>query len=192
MCIKHFTYLSFIGFLLMACQTPSEEPDPVDESVDGLFYQPENFPSPKYDFSKNPVTTEGFKLGRKQFYDGKLSRDGTISCAECHSQSYAFTHHGHSISHGIDNRIGNRNAPAVQNMAFMNSFFWDGGVFDLDLFSVAPITNPNEMDEQLGTVLEKLRNIDGYPALFKAAYGSSEITTEVFLKALSQFMNSLI
>lgn len=184
-----FFKIVVFGLLLMACSVPSEEPVP---EFDGLFYQPENFPSASYDFGKNQVTKEGFELGRKLFYDGKLSRDGTISCAECHSQTFAFTHHGHTLSHGIDNRIGRRNAPPIQNTAFMKSFFWDGGVFDLDLFSVAPINNPLEMDEQLGNVLQKLRDTENYPKLFEAAYGSSEITTDRFLKALSQFMNSLV
>lgn len=174
----------------MACG-PSAVPVP-DVEEEYLFYQPSNFPEPAYDFSKNPVTEEGFELGKTIFYDGKLSRDNTISCAECHSQPYAFTHHGHTLSHGIDDRIGKRNAPPIQNMAFQDRFFWDGGVFDLDLFSVSPITNPVEMDEQLGVVLQKLRDTPGYPEKFEEAFGSKEITTERFLKALSQFMNSLV
>lgn len=190
--MKRLIYLAVLSTLLVACDEPSTVLNPVDEAGEKLYYQPENFPQPTYDFSKNPVTDEGFELGRKLFYDGKLSRDGTISCAECHSQTYAFTHHGHSISHGIDDKIGTRNAPAIQNTAFMNLFFWDGGVFDLDFFSVAPIVNPVEMDEELGNVLDKLRATEDYPGMFKAAYGSEEITTEGFLKALSQFMNSLV
>jgi cytochrome c peroxidase len=121
-----------------------------------------------------------------------LSRDNTISCSECHNQSYAFTHHGHDVSHGVDNRVGTRNAQPIQNMAWQKEFFWDGGVGDLDLFSVAPIENPLEMDERLGNVLTKLRASTKYPALFKKAYGSTEITSQKFLKALSQFMVSLV
>jgi cytochrome c peroxidase len=185
-------HIIVFGSFLMSCSGTSEEPNPLKEESDGLFYQPENFPLPSYDFENNPVTKQGFELGRKLFYDGKLSRDGTISCAECHGQSYAFTHHGHTLSHGIDNRVGTRNAPPIQNSAFMKSFFWDGGVFDLDFFSVAPITNPLEMDEEVGNILQKLKNTEGYPELFEKAYGSKEITTERFLKALSQFMNSLV
>jgi cytochrome c peroxidase len=77
-------------------------------------------------------------------------------------------------------------------MAWQKEFFWDGGVGDLDLFSVAPIENPLEMDENLGNVLTKLRSSSKYPALFKKAYGSTEITSQKFLKALSQFMISLV
>lgn len=189
--MRRLQYLVCLSLLLMACAEPSVILDPLKDRTK-LYYQPDNFPNPSYDFSKNPVTEDGFKLGKKLFYDGKLSRDGTIACAECHGQSYAFTHHGHTLSHGIDNAIGNRNAPPIQNTAFMDSFFWDGGVFDLDFLSVAPITNPLEMDEELGNVLDKLKMTKEYPELFEAAYGSSEITTEGFLKALSQFMNSLV
>jgi cytochrome c peroxidase len=74
------------------------------------------------------------------------------------------------------------------NLAWNTSFMWDGGIVDLDLQSVAPITNHLEMDETMPNVLNKLRSSTQYPALFKKAYGSEEITTNSFLKALSQFM----
>lgn len=179
--------ISGLVFLGAACASITQEIKPQE-----LFAIPSNFPIPIYDFSKNPITENGFELGRELFYDGDLSRDGTISCAECHSQASGFTHHGHDVSHGIDNLKGFRNAPAIQNMAFQKEFLWDGGVFDLDLFPIAPIENPVEMDEKLGTVLEKLRNKEKYTVLFQKTYGSKDITTERFLKALSQFMNSLV
>lgn len=187
----NYLFLSTI-FLLVGCKAQPEDNIIASELGKDLFFEPENFPEPVYNIKDFPVTEAGFELGRKLFYDGRLSRDGTISCAECHSQPYAFTHHGHMRSHGIDDRAGTRNAPPVQNMAFMKSFMWDGGVFDLDLFSVAPITNPVEMDESLSNVLDKLRKDKDYPKMFKAAYGSETIDSETFLKALSQFMNSLI
>jgi len=156
------------------------------------FYKPLNFPDPVYDLSKNAVTKEGFELGKALFNDPQLSRDNTISCAECHNQSYAFTHHGHPLSHGIEGKVGLRNAPPIQNTAWQKEFFWDGRVGDLDLFPIAPIENPVEMDEKLGNVLEKLKKSTRYPNLFKSAFGTDEINTQRFLKALSQFMNSLI
>lgn len=179
--------ISVLVFLGAACSSITQEIKPTD-----LFTVPANFPNSVYDFAKNPITQNGFELGRELFYEGDLSRDGTVSCSECHSQASGFTHHGHDVSHGIDNLRGMRNAPPIQNMAFQNEFFWDGGVFDLDLFSIAPIENPVEMDEKLGNVLEKLRKKEKYTTLFQKAYGSKEITTERFLKAISQFMNSLV
>lgn len=126
------------------------------------------------------------------FYDGLLSRYGTIACAECHRQDFGFTHHGHDLSHGIDDRRGTRNSQPIQNLAWEPLFLWDGGVHDLDLQPVAPLENPVEMDEKLGNVLQKLRRSPKYPGLFKAAFGSEEITSAAFLKAFSQFMLTLV
>lgn len=156
------------------------------------FKVPTNFPKPAYDVVSYPVTPDGFYLGRKLFYDGILSRDGTISCGSCHEQGSAFTHHGHDISHGIEDRLGRRNSPPIMNLAWHKEFMWDGGVNNLDLQPIAPITAHDEMDEDLGNVLAKLRKHKDYPALFKKAYGTDSITTALFLKSLSQFMNMLI
>jgi len=161
--------------------------DHTEESFEG-FIKPGYFPEPAYHFSTNTVTKEGFELGRKLFYERLLSANNTISCGSCHIQTSAFTHHGHSVSHGIFDRMGTRNSPPVMNLAWNTSFMWDGGIFDLDLQAIAPITNHAEMDETMENVLTKLRNTPPYPSLFSAAFGSSEINTSRFLKALSQFM----
>lgn len=181
--------LLVLTLTLWAC---SKEETAEPDSPLVLFEKPSSFPSPSYKIESNPITEEGFLLGKKIFFDGKLSRDGSISCAECHNQAYAFTHHGHAQSHGIDGQVGLRNGPALQNLAWQKTFFWDGGVFDLDLFSIAPIENPVEMDEKIGNVLEKLRNDQSYPPMFKKAFGTEEVTTERFLKSLSQFMLTLV
>lgn len=152
------------------------------------FQKPANFPEPVYHFATNQVTKDGFELGRKLFYETMLSANNTISCGSCHIQTAAFTHHGHAVSHGIFDRLGTRNAPPIMNLAWSSSFMWDGGIADMDLQAIAPITNHVEMDENLANVLQKLRNSTTYPALFKKAYGSDSITTAGFLKALSQFM----
>lgn len=152
------------------------------------FRQPENFPEPVYHFSTNTITKEGFELGRKLFYEKLLSANNSISCGSCHIQTSAFTHHGHSVSHGIFDRMGTRNSPPIMNLAWNKSFMWDGGIFDLDLQAIAPITNHVEMDETMENVLNKLRNTAPYPSLFRSAFGSEEISSSKFLKALSQFM----
>jgi cytochrome c peroxidase len=156
------------------------------------FYQPSNFPAPKYNFNSNPIKTAGFELGRKLFYDPILSRDNSTSCGSCHISFSAFTHHGHALSHGIDNLLGNRNAPPVMNMAWSNEFMWDGGINQLDMLPIAPIENPVEMDLEFATAVQKVRNSSVYPSLFKAAFGSSEITGPKMLQAMSQFMNMLV
>lgn len=152
------------------------------------FQKPSNFPDPSYNFAMNPVTKEGMELGRKLFYDPILSSNNTISCGSCHIQTSAFTHHGHTVSHGIFDRLGTRNSPPIMNLVWSTSFMWDGGIADMDLQSVAPITNHLEMDETMPNVLEKLKASSQYPALFKSAFGTEEINTSRFLKSISQFM----
>lgn len=168
--------------VLTACDPDKPEPLP-----DIRFETPANFPAPLYDLAANPVTPAGFALGRDLFYDGILSRDGSISCGFCHQQTAGFTQHGHDLSHGIDDRLTMRNALPIQNLAWEREFFWDGGVFHLDLFAIQPIENENEMGEQMPNVLDKLRRHNKYPAMFTAAFGTPEITTDRFLRALSQF-----
>src|SRR4028119_624158 len=70
------------------------------------FTTPPGFPEPQYKFEGNPLTREGFELGRKLFYDGILSKDGNFPCASCHQQFAAFATFDHDLSHGFDNQIG--------------------------------------------------------------------------------------
>lgn len=152
------------------------------------FQRPVNFPEPKYKLQNNEVTEAGFLLGRSLFYEPRLSRNNTVSCGSCHIQSSAFTQHGHDVSHGIDDRLGTRNSPPIMNLAWNKAFMWGGGVYDLDLQPIVPITTHEEMDEKIENVMAKLRTVPKYPAMFKAAFGSDEISTARLMKALSQFM----
>lgn len=193
--MKNLRQISILvaAMLLIACNKKDDNNNaiPTSPSFEG-FVKPSNFPNPLYKFSNNGVTKEGFELGKKLFYDGILSRDGSISCASCHQQSAAFAHFDHALSHGIDDQNGVRNSPSIQNVAWSKFFFWDGGVFDLDLFPFAPIQNPVEMDEQMPNVIRKLRAHAQYPALFKKAFGTDSITSAELMFALSQFMTMLV
>jgi cytochrome c peroxidase len=153
---------------------------------------PSNFPPPVYDLSKNPVTEEGFELGRKLFYEPMLSRDSNISCGSCHQQSAAFIQAGHDFSHGVDNLHGRRNTLPIFNTLFYSTFFWDGGVHNLDMVPVNPIENRIEMDEKTDNVLKKLNNSLTYRKLFKQAFNADSITSKEFLQAFSQFMTAMI
>ena len=152
------------------------------------FDIPKGWPKPHYNFNKNPLTEEGFRLGRKLFYDPLLSKDNTISCASCHLQATGFTHVDHDLSHGIEGRIGTRNSATIMNLAWSENFMWDGGVNHLDVQPLGPITSPSEMDETLENVVAKLKSDPNYVSMFENAFGSRKITGQLTLKALSQFM----
>ncbi|WP_298396418.1 cytochrome c peroxidase [Flavobacterium sp.] len=155
------------------------------------FDVPENFPKPIYNFKNNPLSEEGFELGRKLFYDPILSKDSTISCASCHLQQTGFAHVDHDLSHGIDGKIGMRNALTLQNLAWSKHFQYDGGVNNLEVQPLNPITSAMEMNETVENVVKKLQFSQQYPKLFKQAFGSKKITGQLTLKALAQFVVSL-
>jgi cytochrome c peroxidase len=152
---------------------------------------PKNWPKPVYDFKNNPLTEEGFLLGRKLFYDPILSKDNTISCASCHLQATGFTHVDHDLSHGIEGKIGTRNSLTLQNLAWSKTFMWDGGVNHLDVQALAPITSEVEMNETLENVIIKLQHSEKYQELFYRAFGTKKITGQYTLKAITQFIVSL-
>lgn len=158
----------------------------------GEAFLPKHFPKPVYRFEGNPLTREKIQLGRALFYDNLLSSNRTISCASCHSVYNAFAHTDHATSHGINDRIGKRNAPALMNLAWQPMFMWDGAINHLDVQSLAPISHPDEMGSSLADVARALRTSALYPTLFQKAFGDTAITGERILKSLSQFMLTLV
>jgi cytochrome c peroxidase len=181
--------LAFIsGVLLFSCN--SEGISPAEDLY--VFQRPENFPQVAYTFENNPVTREGFELGRALFYDPILSADSTIACANCHQQVRSFSDPVHRFSKGVSDVSGFRNAPAIQNMAFQTHFFWDGGVNHLDFVPINAITSEIEMAEKLDHVITKLNRSNTYKGKFKNAFGTTEVNSQKMLFALSQFMNMMI
>jgi cytochrome c peroxidase len=179
---KHFLWL--VLPLLFSCS--NQDDTYVNLPLD--FSVPSNFPDLTYDISTNPPTEKGFELGKKLFYDGRLASDGLVSCGFCHLQENAFTHHGHTVSHGVDNALGTRNAPAIQNMAFQRTFMYDGAVSHLDLQPIIPLTSEIEMKGDLNAILVMMKKDKTYRELFKASFNDGTVSIENMLKALSQFM----
>jgi cytochrome c peroxidase len=173
-----------------ACKPdPSFAPEVAEELK---FEVPQGWPEPAYKFENNTLTRDGFELGRKLFFDPRLSRGNTVSCGSCHQPFSAFAQLDHDVSHGVDNRLGNRNSPAIFNMNWHTSFFWDGGVNHIEVQPVNPIQNPVEMDETIDNVLAKLRADATYRTMFAKAFGDEEVTSQRMLKALAQFMGMLV
>ncbi|WP_028081941.1 cytochrome-c peroxidase [Solimonas soli] len=170
-----------------ACWWPSRTPQ---------LHRPAGWPAPVYDIQRNPPTAAGFALGRKLFYDPRLSQDGSIACASCHQQFAAFAHFDHRVSHGLHGANGTRNAPGLFNLAWQPDFMWDGAVAHLELQPLAPLTNPVEMGETLPAVLARLRADPDYPRLFARAFGpggdEGPIDSQRFLRALTQFLVTMI
>lgn len=189
--VQHCALL-FLLFLGLSSCSDEFEGVPIEKDEPYSLKIPNGFPALAFDDKEEPLTVNGIALGKKLFYEGKLSRNNTISCGFCHIQENAFTHHGHTVSHGIDDRIGIRNAPAIQNMAFTKNFTWDGVSHHLDERSIVPITTDFEMDSSFPEVIGKLSADSNYKKMFKAAFGDETISGDLILKALSQFMRTMI
>jgi cytochrome c peroxidase len=153
---------------------------------------PSYFPPVQDTYVNNPISQEGFDLGKKLFYDGRLSIDGNFPCASCHQQFAAFSTFDHSLSHGFNNQFTTRNAPGLANMAWYKEFHWDGGINHLEVQPLSPITASNEMAETIENVIRKLKADEQYRKMFKAAFNSDDITSQLMLRALSQFMGMMV
>jgi cytochrome c peroxidase len=141
--------------------------------------------------SDNKPTPERIALGRKLYFDTKLSRDGTVSCATCHDVSRGFTDH-RNVSEGIGDHLGRRSAPTTMNAALFQSMFWDGRAPTLEEQAKLPILNPIEMGHPTSaSVVAALTADPGYVELFQKAYGRAPNYDDVG-RAIASFERTLI
>jgi len=139
---------------------------------------------------QNQLTIARVALGRRLFFDGRLSKDETVSCATCHRPEHGFASPD-ALAVGIDGRVGTRNAPTLLNRAYGASFFWDGRAASLEQQALRPIENPLEMDTRVETVLKRLKDAPDYRRQFAVAYEEG-ICAESLAKALASFQRVLL
>ncbi|MDI1311529.1 MbnP family protein [Prosthecobacter sp.] len=139
----------------------------------------------------NPLTQEGVALGRQLFHDTRLSVNQTQSCASCHDQAHAFAD-ARRFSPGAQQQQGRRNAMPLFNLAWQQSFFWDGRAATLREQVLMPIQDAHEMNETLPKVIAKLSADAECTQAFAKAFGSAQITSERVAKALEQFLLTLV
>lgn len=154
--------------------------------------KPDIFPEPLYHFEDNPLSEEGIALGRKLFYDGRLSLDGNYPCASCHQQSAAFGTFEHDRSHGYNGSHTLRNAPPLFNLAWKQNFHWDGEFSAFLPEAAQPINSHNEMAESFNGVISKLQQDPEYRKQFRKVFSTEFISAENLLKALAQFTGTLV
>ncbi|MBL8178968.1 MAG: c-type cytochrome [Bryobacterales bacterium] len=141
--------------------------------------------------SNNPPTAETIALGRRLYYDTKLSRDNTVSCASCHSPALGFAD-GKKVSTGIGGKTGNRNAPTVWNAAYASLQFWDGRAPTLEEQAAGPIANPVEMDLPHDQLIGRLNGDPLYGELFTKAFGPGRITLDKVKMAIASFERTVV
>jgi cytochrome c peroxidase len=152
---------------------------------------PAGLPEPIYHFAENPLTKEGFELGRKLFYDGRLSVDNAHPCSSCHQQIAAFGTFEHDRSHGVHGTHTLRNAPPLFNLAWQTKYHWDGEFSSLFDEGAHPIHGDHEMGETFNGVIDKLQKDPEYRKAFKKVFRTEFINPGDMLKALAQFTGYL-
>lgn len=144
----------------------------------------------------NPLTVEGIELGKKLFFEKKLSKNNFMSCGSCHKPEFAFNDKDEAFSTGVDGLPGVRNAMPLFNLAWVpvqgSQFNWHGSAASLEEQAFEPVTNPLEMDEKWPNVVQKLQADPNYPNMFFEAFGTKTIDSNLVVKAIAQFERTLI
>ena len=150
---------------------------------------PQGFPAPDIP-ADNAMTADRIALGKRLFYDKALSRDYSISCADCHRQELAFTD-ANPVSVGIQGRLGTRNSPTLVNLAWQPYFFVEGGSPSLEMQALGPIGETHEMGFNGKEAVDRLSADSSYQQSARKAYGRN-FDAFVMLRALAAFERTLI
>jgi len=190
--MRHF--LLFAGIVLVVFSCRKDPEITMSDTTPYIIEYPERIskylpplPIP----ADNPMTVEGVELGRKLFYEEKLSANNTQSCASCHDLSIAFSDTG-AVSFGIDGLPGTKNAMPLFNLGWMERLFWDGRSMGLEAQAFAPVVDPVEMHNTWPNAVAALQDDPEYPALFEKAFGSSQIDSVMVVKAIAQFERTIL
>jgi len=147
----------------------------------------------------NPLAPDKINLGKQLYFDPRLSRDNTISCASCHDPKKGWSN-GERFATGVDQQVGGRSAPTIINAGYLSGGslkfskilqFWDGRAKELEGQALGPIENPIEMDVKLKDLIVKLNKIDGYREQFEKVFGT-DVTSEGIAKAIASFERTVL
>ena len=190
-----------LAILFLACcreesppiiNSEDKNPTPLTLSYPGHF----GFISRPIIPANNPTTIEGVSLGKKLFFEKMLSKDNSISCGSCHQPQNSFNDKGEKFSTGVNGTLGIRNAMPLFNLAWVSvtsqRFNWHGSAATLEEQAFEPVRNSKEMKETWLNVVSKLQNDIVYPELFKKAFKTEIIDSNLVVKAIAQFERTLI
>lgn len=176
-----------LAFFSFSC---SDTDDSYQEALP-LVTIPDNFPE-FIDSKTNPLSTDGIALGKKLFFDKRLSGNNQVSCATCHKQNLAFSDGFALTNQGISGKVLERNSPALINLAWANNgLFWDGGSTNLESQAFAPLAHEDEMHQDLAELITELNADIDYPKMFQKAFGVP-INQADIVKAIAQFERTMI
>ena len=156
-------------------------------SVTDAYKRPNSIPFP----TDNPYSAEKAALGKMLFFDPRLSKNRNMTCATCHNPSFGWED-ATSTSVGAKNTHLSRHTPTILNVAWGQSFFWDGRAKTLEEQAKGPIESDVEMNLPIAEAVNRLKKVKSYQAWFSKIFGSQGITGENITKAIATFERTVV
>lgn len=138
----------------------------------------------------NPFSIAKADLGRQLFFDKRLSRDSSISCASCHVPQYAFTDRKR-LSNGVGGGVTERNAPSLLNAGYLKTAMFDAHLSSLELQVIVPIQEHAEMDMNMVDLIRRLKNIPEYQKAALSIY-NRDFDAFVLTRSIAAFERTLV
>ncbi|MFT7234481.1 MAG: cytochrome c peroxidase [Methylophagaceae bacterium] len=143
--------------------------------------------------ANNPVTAEKIELGKKLFFDRRLSLNDTFSCAMCHIAEQGYTSNELEKAVGFEGRTNRRNAPTLYNTAYLTKLFLDGRETSLENHVWTPLVADNKMGmTSIGQVIEKVQGLPDYTGLFEAAFDGQPADIMTIAQAIASYERVLV
>jgi cytochrome c peroxidase len=161
--------------------------DPSIDQLRGEYRRPKSIPFPK----DNPYTPEKASLGKKLFFDTRLSAANVLSCASCHNPGYGW---GDGLATGVGHGMKRlaRRSPSIINAAYGLIFMWDGRAASLEEQALGPIRADAEMNLPIDQLLARLKSVPEYGPLFQDAFPKEGLTPETIAKAIATYERTVV
>jgi len=180
------------SILVLFCFSCTEKEEELNELTISKLEQisiPKHFPAINFP-KENDFSTERWVLGKKLFFDKRLSEDGSISCASCHKQAFAFSDNV-DFTDGVYGRKGVRNSPSLVNVAYHPYYTREGGIPSLEMQVLVPVSEHNEFGFNLVLITDRLSSDISYQEMAMKAYGRS-LDAYTITRAISNYERSII
>src|SRR3954451_1259547 len=157
------------------------------DAMKAQYKRPATIPFPK----ENPYTPEKAALGKKLYFDTRISVTSAQSCASCHSPAFGW---GDGLAVGVGHGMAKlgRHSPTIINAAWGGIFMWDGRLANLEEQALGPIQSPGEMNMPLEHLMERLSSIAEYKTLVAAAFPNEKMTSVTLAKAIATYERTVV
>jgi cytochrome c peroxidase len=165
----------------------AKEPVATIQKLKPQYRRATSIPFPQH----NPYTAEKATLGKKLFFDSRLSAANLLSCASCHSPAYGWGDgQPKGVGHGMKQLA--RRSPTIVNLAFGQIFMWDGRASSLEEQALGPISTEAEMNLPIDRLIEKLQGVPEYMPLFRAAFPKEGLTPASIAEAIATYERTVV